>query len=342
LFQALEFLQSRPVPVPALASGFGGKSSTQRRFEMIANPKVNHRLSWWNYLLLLAALAALPFWPGLSSAEEIALGDCPAAVQTTLQALQGAGQIIKIERDADGEEQFYAAELAINGKVYDVRVSGQGTLQSTVYSRLADQANPSITLTFNGSELVGEISESPLGIATLTDENVDARVQGELVQDQEVVLGEGANGELYLRIITAEEQAYADEASVREEVRWRRMVEDQAAHVQQLEAEIERLMEQLKRLEAEAAQNQHQPQAQVQQLEAAQQQADMQAEIVLQERLLRELMAQQQQLAQDQQQHAQQQQQQAEQALAQQRLAGGLPEAIRNTLEREAAGGGIL
>jgi beta-lactamase regulating signal transducer with metallopeptidase domain len=59
LFQALEFVQAEGSLSPALASGFGGKSSTRRRFEMIANPRVNHRLSWWSYPLLVAALAGL-------------------------------------------------------------------------------------------------------------------------------------------------------------------------------------------------------------------------------------------------------------------------------------------
>jgi beta-lactamase regulating signal transducer with metallopeptidase domain len=70
LFQALEFLQSEGSLLPALASGFGSKSSTERRFEMIANPLVNHRLSWWSYPLLLAALAVLPCLPGLIQAQD--------------------------------------------------------------------------------------------------------------------------------------------------------------------------------------------------------------------------------------------------------------------------------
>ncbi len=382
LFQALEFLQSHRAPVPALASGFGGKSSTQRRFEMIANPKVNHRLSWWNYLLLLAALAALPFWPGLSSAEDVCLGDCPPAVQTTLQALQGAGQIIKIERDADGEEQFYEAEVAINGKVYDVRVSGQGTLLSTVYSRVADQANPSITLTFNGTELLGEISEAPgpsiefLGpIPSLIDEfNSDAGVQGVFVIEGQQLSLQNLEGQLEILV---QDEAAAAEAAVRDEIRVR-IAQDQAAQVEQLQAEIARLMEQLKLLETDAERSQHQQDmlqrvlreletaqervaetermraveaeeraraeldAQVLELEARQRQADVQAEIILRDRIVREHVAQQQQLAEEQQRLAERQVQQAEQMIARRRLGEGLPEAIRNTLDREAAGAGLL
>ena len=70
LFQALEFLQAELSLLPALASGFGNKSSTERRFEMIANPLVNHRLSWWSYPIVLCALAVLPCLPSFTQAQD--------------------------------------------------------------------------------------------------------------------------------------------------------------------------------------------------------------------------------------------------------------------------------
>ncbi|MBW3598635.1 MAG: hypothetical protein KY475_15355, partial [Planctomycetes bacterium] len=70
LLQALEFIQAEGSLSPALASSFGGKSSTERRFEMIANPCVTHRLSWWSYPLLLAALAVLPCVPAPGQSDE--------------------------------------------------------------------------------------------------------------------------------------------------------------------------------------------------------------------------------------------------------------------------------
>jgi hypothetical protein len=70
LFQALEFLQAERSTLPAVASGFGNKSSTERRFEMIASPLVNHRLSWWSYPVALAALAVLPCLPGFTQAQD--------------------------------------------------------------------------------------------------------------------------------------------------------------------------------------------------------------------------------------------------------------------------------
>jgi beta-lactamase regulating signal transducer with metallopeptidase domain len=70
LFSALEFLQTERSLMPALASGFGDKSSTERRFEMIANPKVSHRLSWWSYPVLFGALAVLPCLPSFTQAQD--------------------------------------------------------------------------------------------------------------------------------------------------------------------------------------------------------------------------------------------------------------------------------
>lgn len=70
LFRALEFLQAERSLLPALASGFGNGSSTERRFEMIANPLVSHRLPWWSCPLLLGALAVLPCIPRITQAQE--------------------------------------------------------------------------------------------------------------------------------------------------------------------------------------------------------------------------------------------------------------------------------
>ena len=72
LLQALEFIQAKRSFLPALASGFGGKSSTERRFEMIANRRVSHRLSWRNYALLIAALAVLPCSLAATEAQDVA------------------------------------------------------------------------------------------------------------------------------------------------------------------------------------------------------------------------------------------------------------------------------
>lgn len=72
LWHALEFIQSAGAQLPALASGFGGKSSTERRFEMIANSRVSHRLSWRNYAMLIVALTVLPCLLTFSEAQEAA------------------------------------------------------------------------------------------------------------------------------------------------------------------------------------------------------------------------------------------------------------------------------
>jgi hypothetical protein len=72
VWQALEFIQAERLPLPALASGFGGKSSVERRLEMIANPRVSHRLSWRSYAVLIGALAILPCSLALTETPEAA------------------------------------------------------------------------------------------------------------------------------------------------------------------------------------------------------------------------------------------------------------------------------
>jgi beta-lactamase regulating signal transducer with metallopeptidase domain len=103
LFQALEFLHAERSLMPALASGFGGKSSTERRFEMIANPRVNHRLSWWSYPVLLSALAALPCLPSRTNAEE--------------SDVEFVGSVVDF--DQDGLLDFYLSDVdkANSGRV---------------------------------------------------------------------------------------------------------------------------------------------------------------------------------------------------------------------------------
>ena len=59
LFQTLEFIQSvRPLQ-PALTTGFGDSSTIKRRFEMIANLRVNPRASWYGVTFAIVCLAAM-------------------------------------------------------------------------------------------------------------------------------------------------------------------------------------------------------------------------------------------------------------------------------------------
>jgi beta-lactamase regulating signal transducer with metallopeptidase domain len=103
LLHALEFIQSERSTLPALASGFGGKTSTRRRFEMIANVRVNHRLSWWSYPVLLAALAVLPLLPTFSRAQE------------SDESPPGAG-LSFFDYDGDGTIDVYVAGEAADAR----------------------------------------------------------------------------------------------------------------------------------------------------------------------------------------------------------------------------------
>lgn len=69
IWQTLESLHIERPLLPALASGFGGKSSAVRRMEMIANPRVRYVWSWWHLSLVLPALLALPCLPVRGEAD---------------------------------------------------------------------------------------------------------------------------------------------------------------------------------------------------------------------------------------------------------------------------------
>ncbi|MBI2480007.1 MAG: M56 family metallopeptidase [Planctomycetia bacterium] len=103
LFQALEFLQAERSLLPALASGFGNKSSTERRFEMIANPLVNHRLSWWSYPVVLAALAVLPCLPSFTQAQDRKIGSVSIDYELSTDV-----ELVPVEfGDVDGDPNSY-------------------------------------------------------------------------------------------------------------------------------------------------------------------------------------------------------------------------------------------
>ena len=141
LYKTLEFLQTQRTWTPALVSGFDGMTLTQRRFEMIANTRCNHRLSWWSYGLLAAALMALPCLPARARAQQLELEDCPKAVQKQFRAEAAQGEIIEIERESDGDHTFYEAEIRIGKHIYDVAVDPQGLLLSKVLARPANNGH---------------------------------------------------------------------------------------------------------------------------------------------------------------------------------------------------------
>jgi bla regulator protein BlaR1 len=59
LFQALDFVQSRQSWHRTLVTGFGDTSSLKRRFEMIANGKVNPRVTWYGLSFATACIAVM-------------------------------------------------------------------------------------------------------------------------------------------------------------------------------------------------------------------------------------------------------------------------------------------
>ncbi|MDZ4683615.1 MAG: M56 family metallopeptidase [Planctomycetaceae bacterium] len=132
LFQVLEFTQAERALVPALASAFGGRTSIRRRFEMIADVRLNHRLSWWNYPLLLAGFALLPCLPVSAWGKELKLADCPKAVQKSVRNELSGGRIVDIEKISQEGQVIFEVDLLIDDDEYELHFSPQGKLLAKV------------------------------------------------------------------------------------------------------------------------------------------------------------------------------------------------------------------
>ncbi|HEY2253094.1 MAG TPA: M56 family metallopeptidase, partial [Planctomycetaceae bacterium] len=63
LLNAVEFIALERQTLPALASQLGPASSITRRFEMIADPRLQYRLPRWSFVLIAAAVALLACIP---------------------------------------------------------------------------------------------------------------------------------------------------------------------------------------------------------------------------------------------------------------------------------------
>ena len=136
LLQVLDFLDSHRVALPAVANGFGSNSLTLRRFRMISSPRVQHHISKWHRVFLAIGTAALFCVPGSASDEGLALSACPKAVQKTLRSEAGKdGRVIEVEREKDGDQIIYEAEVAIEGSVFDVTVRQNGRLVAKIFDR---------------------------------------------------------------------------------------------------------------------------------------------------------------------------------------------------------------
>ena len=138
LFNVLEYLSLNRADLTdslAIASGFDSASQAKRRISMIANPNLNHRLSWWSCAIILAAVAALPCLPSSASAQEVELKECPEAVQKAFRAEAGDGRIIEVEKEKLDGKTVYEAEVVNGTNIFDVVVTESGLLLSKTFER---------------------------------------------------------------------------------------------------------------------------------------------------------------------------------------------------------------
>ena len=76
---------------------------------------------------------ALPALASGNKAEKVQLKDCPEAVQKTIKAQAGDGQILEIEKEVkkDGTVVYEAEVKQTDGKKIDVEVAADGKLLKT-------------------------------------------------------------------------------------------------------------------------------------------------------------------------------------------------------------------
>jgi len=85
-------------------------------------------LSTMTGLILIVLAFSLPKLA--ADEQEIALSDCPKAVQKTLKRESKGGKIEEVESEKEDGETIYEAEVILNGKEYEVEVAANGKLLS--------------------------------------------------------------------------------------------------------------------------------------------------------------------------------------------------------------------
>lgn len=60
--------------------------------------------------------------------EEVALSDCPDAVQKVIKAQAEGGEILEIERETEDGQVVYEAEIRKDGKTFEVEISEDGEI----------------------------------------------------------------------------------------------------------------------------------------------------------------------------------------------------------------------
>jgi hypothetical protein len=62
--------------------------------------------------------------------KKLSQDQIPAAVLKTLQKESDNAKLDDVEKQSDGDKTVYEADVSINGKIYEIRVSDDGTLLS--------------------------------------------------------------------------------------------------------------------------------------------------------------------------------------------------------------------
>jgi beta-lactamase regulating signal transducer with metallopeptidase domain len=115
LLHVLEYVAPAEIELPVLASGFGAHSSLLRRFEMITDPGLNHRLPRWSYALLAAAVGIVVSVPArrpVLTAQEVpppAINRAPPAIDQDFEIVNQSWRLLHLIHPAHRQGIWHLA-----------------------------------------------------------------------------------------------------------------------------------------------------------------------------------------------------------------------------------------
>jgi uncharacterized membrane protein YkoI len=150
--------------------------------------KENNMLKSWMWFLTVAAslwiAGAKPVFAEEENETKIKFADAPTAVQKTLKRESAAAAVDEIEKETEDGKTEYEAEIAIDGKVYVIKIAEDGTLLG---KNLKAEDDEEVTIRFVDAPAAVQktMKREALGvqIATVKKETADGKTTYEaLVQ----------------------------------------------------------------------------------------------------------------------------------------------------------------
>jgi uncharacterized membrane protein YkoI len=115
---------------------------------------MNPRNFGWSSGIATMVMISLTCTSSSIRGEELKLSDCPDAVQKTFQREANGAKIDEVEKESEDGETIYETDVTIDGKQYEIRVAGDGTL---LEKALEDDEN-------EGEEVEMKLADCPAAV----------------------------------------------------------------------------------------------------------------------------------------------------------------------------------